>query len=87
MVPRAIADVRRKFPNLLIDVDILKIEEAIDYLLLGKGEVVAMSHKLEHPMLTFEPLAQGAAHLHRPARSSAGTARAASPPTRSSNTP
>ena len=49
----------RKFPNLLIDVDILKIEEAIDYLLLGKGEVVAVSHKLEHPMLTFEPLAQG----------------------------
>jgi DNA-binding transcriptional LysR family regulator len=59
MVPRAIADVRRKFPNLLIDVDILKIEEAIDYLLLGKGEVVAVSHKFEHPMLTFEPLAKG----------------------------
>ncbi len=59
MVPRAIADVRRKFPNLLIDVDILKIEEATDYLLLGKGEVVAVSHKLDHPMLTFEPLAKG----------------------------
>lgn len=59
MVPRAIADVRRKFPSLLIDVDILKIEEAIDYLLLGKGEAVAVSHKLEHPMLTFEPLAKG----------------------------
>jgi DNA-binding transcriptional LysR family regulator len=59
MVPRAIADVRRKFPALLIDVDILKIEEAIDYLLLGKGEAVAVSHKLEHPMLIFEPLAQG----------------------------
>ena len=59
MVPRAIADVRRAFPNLLIDVDILKIEEAIDYLLLGKGEAVAVSHKLEHPMLTFEPLAKG----------------------------
>lgn len=59
MVPRAIGDVRRKFPNLLIDVDILKIEEAIDYLLLGKGEVVALSHKVEHPMLTYEPLAKG----------------------------
>ena len=59
MVPRAIADVRGKFPNLMIDVDILKIEEAIDYLLLGKGEAVAVSHKLEHPMLTFEPLARG----------------------------
>jgi DNA-binding transcriptional LysR family regulator len=59
MVPRAIAAVRKKFPNLLIEVDILKIEEAIDYLLLGKGEVVAMSHKYEHPMLSYEPLATG----------------------------
>ena len=59
MVPRAIASVRRKFPDLLIDIDILKIEEAIDYLLLGKGEAVAISHLYEHPMLTFEPLAEG----------------------------
>ena len=59
MVPRAIADVRRAFPNLLIEVDILKIEEAIDYLLLRKGELVAVSHKLDHPMLVFEALAKG----------------------------
>lgn len=59
MVPSAIALVRRKYPNLLIDVDILKIEEAIDYLLLGKGEGVAVSYKHDHPMLTFEPLAKG----------------------------
>src|SRR5262245_2711877 len=48
MVPRAISGVRRRFPNLLIDFDVLKIEEAIDYLLLGKGEVVAMSYRYEH---------------------------------------
>jgi DNA-binding transcriptional LysR family regulator len=59
MVPRAIKRVREKYPKLLIDVDILKIEEAIDYLLLGKGEVVTISYKLEHPLLTFEPLAMG----------------------------
>ena len=59
MVPRAIAEVRRKYPNLLIDIDVLKIEEAIDYLLLGKGELVAISYKLDHPMLTFLPLAEG----------------------------
>ena len=52
MVPRAIADVRKAFPNLLIEIDILKIEEAVDYLLLGKGELVAMSCKIDHPMLT-----------------------------------
>jgi DNA-binding transcriptional LysR family regulator len=59
MVPRAIADVKRSFPSLLIEVGILKIEEAVDYLLLGKGEAVAVSHAIEHPMLTCEPLAEG----------------------------
>jgi len=59
MVPRAIEGVRRRFPNLLIDMDVLKFEEALDYILLGKGEAVAMSSRLDHPMLTFEPLAKG----------------------------
>ncbi len=59
MVPRAVADVRRKFPSLLIDLDVLKLEDVVDYLLLGKGELVAISYRLEHPMVTFAPLAEG----------------------------
>jgi DNA-binding transcriptional LysR family regulator len=59
MVPRAIAEVRGIYPELRIEFDVLKIEEAIDYLLLGKGEAVAMSYRLEHPLLTFEPLGRG----------------------------
>ncbi len=59
MVPRAIAEIQRKLPNLIVEIDVLKIEEAIDYLLLGKGEAVAMSYKLDHPLLTFEALATG----------------------------
>jgi len=59
MVPRAVADVRKAFPNLLIEVDILKNEDVVDYLLLAKGELVAMSYKFDHPMLTFKPLARG----------------------------
>jgi DNA-binding transcriptional LysR family regulator len=59
MVPRAVADVRRKFPSLLIDLDVLKLEDVVDYLLLGKGELVAISYRLEHPMVTFTPLAEG----------------------------
>jgi len=59
MVPRAIASLRRRFPDLLVDIDILKIEEAIDFLLLGRGELVVLSHKYDHPALTFEPLARG----------------------------
>jgi DNA-binding transcriptional LysR family regulator len=59
MVPRAIERVRRRYPDLRIDINILKIEEAIDYLLLGKGDCVAMSYRLDHPGLDFLPLASG----------------------------
>jgi DNA-binding transcriptional LysR family regulator len=59
MVPRAVAALRKRFPGLLIDVGVLQIEEAIDYLLLGMGEVVAVSSPPEHPMLHIEPLAKG----------------------------
>ncbi|CAN5212212.1 LysR family transcriptional regulator [soil metagenome] len=59
MVPRAIERVRRRFTDLRIDINILKIEEAIDYLLLGRGDCVAMSYRLDHPGLDFLPLASG----------------------------
>ncbi|BCH26537.1 LysR family transcriptional regulator [Mesorhizobium sp. L-8-10] len=59
MVPRAIAGLRRRYPELGLDVNILKIEEAIDYLLLGRGEVVAISSRFDHPLIEFEPLANG----------------------------
>jgi DNA-binding transcriptional LysR family regulator len=59
MVPGAVAKVMAAYPDIRVNFDILKIEEAIDYLMLGKGELVAMSYKLNHPSLTFEPLSKG----------------------------
>jgi DNA-binding transcriptional LysR family regulator len=59
MAPLAVADLRRRYPALLVDLDILKLEDAIDFLLLGRGEAAAVSARLEHPAITFEPLAQG----------------------------
>lgn len=59
MVPRAIADIKRRYPDLRLDIDILKIEDAIDYLMLGRGEFVVMSYRFDHPAILFEPLAQG----------------------------
>jgi DNA-binding transcriptional LysR family regulator len=59
MAPRAVERLRRAHPDLRLEINILKIEEAIDYLLLGKGELVAVSHRIEHPALHFEPLASG----------------------------
>ncbi len=59
MVPRAVAALRRRYPDLRIDIDIIKIEDAIDYLMLAKGEFAVMSYRFEHPSLIFEPLAKG----------------------------
>ncbi|MCB1383217.1 MAG: LysR family transcriptional regulator [Notoacmeibacter sp.] len=59
MMPRAVKKLRSRFPALALDIDILKIEEALDYLLLGRGEVVALSHRVEHSVLAMEPLVSG----------------------------
>ncbi len=56
---RAIRRVRQRFPDLFIDLNILKIEETADYLLLERGEFVLMSSPIENPALHSEPLAQG----------------------------
>ncbi|ODT83957.1 MAG: LysR family transcriptional regulator [Pelagibacterium sp. SCN 64-44] len=59
MMPRAVARLRRRYADLALDIDILKLEEASDYLLLGRGEMVAVSSRFEHPLIAFEPLAGG----------------------------
>ncbi len=59
MVPRAIADIKRRYPDIRLDIDILKIEDAIDYVMLGRGEFVVMSYRFDHPSILFEPLARG----------------------------
>src|SRR5260370_16666067 len=56
MVPRAIERVRRRYPDLRMDINILKIEEAVDYLLLGRGDCVAMSYRLDPSAPHFLPL-------------------------------
>ena len=55
-VPRAVEKTRRRYPDLRMDINILKIEEAIDYLLLGKGDCAAISYRLDHPALDFLPI-------------------------------
>ena len=56
---RAISDVRHRFPDLFIDLNILKIEETLDYLLLERGEFVMMSYPVENPALENELVATG----------------------------
>jgi len=59
ILPRVVRRLRGKFPDLKMEINVLKIEEAINYLLLKKGELVAMSYKIDHPGLMSHPLAVG----------------------------
>lgn len=59
ILPRAVTRLRGKFPELKMEINVLKIEEAINYLLLKKGELVAMSYKIDHPGLKSHPLSEG----------------------------
>ncbi|MGR3590410.1 MAG: LysR family transcriptional regulator [Limimaricola soesokkakensis] len=56
---RAIRRLRRRWPDLYIDLNILKIEETLDYLLLERGEFVMMSYPVENPAIESEPVATG----------------------------
>ncbi|MBD9529651.1 MULTISPECIES: LysR family transcriptional regulator [Paracoccus] len=56
---RAIRSIRARFPDLFIDLNILKIEETSDYLLLERGEFVLMSSAIQNSALNSEPLVQG----------------------------
>ncbi len=59
LAAQAIRHVRRRFPELYIDLNVLKIEETVDYLLLERGEFIAMSSRFPHPSLEFRPLGVG----------------------------
>lgn len=59
MVPRAVDRLSSQYPELQFNIETLKIEEAVDYLLLERGELVCMSYRFEHPALDFQPLSTG----------------------------
>lgn len=59
LAARTVRHVRRRFPELYIDLNVLKLEEAVDYLLLEGGEFVAMSYHFPHPSLDFRLIGTG----------------------------
>lgn len=56
---RTIRVLRRRYPDLFIDLNILKIEETPDYLLLERGEFVIMSSPVRNPGIESEEIACG----------------------------
>lgn len=59
MIPQAVARFRERFPDVRVNIELIKIEEAIDYLMLRKGEVCCMSYRLDNASIEFSPLARG----------------------------
>lgn len=56
---RATSSIRARYPDLYIDLNILKIEETTDYLLLERGEFVIMSSPVYNPGIQSEKIAHG----------------------------
>jgi DNA-binding transcriptional LysR family regulator len=56
VLPRAIKNLRQKHPDLKMKVDVIKIDEALDYIVLKKGEIAALSWKIDHPSILYQPL-------------------------------
>jgi DNA-binding transcriptional LysR family regulator len=56
---RVVRSVRKHYPDLFIDLNILKIEETLDYLLLERGEFVIMSSPVRNPGLESTEIALG----------------------------
>lgn len=56
---RAIRDLRERYPDLYIDLNILKIEETVDYLLLERGEFVIMSSPVQNAGIENTQIAEG----------------------------
>lgn len=56
---RALRRVRSRYANLFIDLNILKIEETVDYLLLERGEFVVMSSAVQNEAIENQQIAEG----------------------------
>ncbi|MHA3976983.1 LysR substrate-binding domain-containing protein [Halovulum sp. GXIMD14794] len=56
---RVLRQVRSRYADLFIDLNILKIEETVDYLLLERGEFVIMSSAVQSAAIENEQIAEG----------------------------
>lgn len=56
ILPLAVRRMKAAFPDLRMTINQVKIEEAVDYLLLQRGELVANSYKIDHPSLISHPI-------------------------------
>jgi DNA-binding transcriptional LysR family regulator len=56
---RTLQRLRSRYDDLFVDMNVLKIEETVDYLLLERGEFVIMSSAVENAAIENEQIAEG----------------------------
>lgn len=56
---RVLRQVRSRYDDLFIDMNVLKIEEMVDYLLLERGEFVIMSSAVQNAAIQNDKIAEG----------------------------
>lgn len=56
---RVLKQVRSRYEDLFVDLNILKIEETVDYLLLERGEFVVMNSAVSNAAIENEKIAEG----------------------------
>jgi DNA-binding transcriptional LysR family regulator len=59
LVPAAIASLHRNLPKLTYHVDVLLIDQILDYLLFQRGECVVSIFPIRHPLVQSKVLGQG----------------------------
>jgi DNA-binding transcriptional LysR family regulator len=59
LVPRAVAAMRSALPQLNFKVDVLLVDQIIDYLLFHRGECVLSIFPVRHPLVRSKPIGNG----------------------------
>jgi DNA-binding transcriptional LysR family regulator len=59
LVPKTVAAMRVTLPELSFQVDVLLIEQIIDYLLFQRGECVVSVFPVRHPLVQCKPIGKG----------------------------
>ncbi|TIU13009.1 MAG: LysR family transcriptional regulator [Mesorhizobium sp.] len=59
IVPRAMLRLRRRYPKLIMRLDVLSVSQVTDYLVFGEGEMVVGLYQQNHPSIATQILGSG----------------------------
>lgn len=59
LVPRAMLRLRKRYPKLIMRLDVLSISQVTDYLVFGEGEMVIGVYQQDHPSISTQLLGSG----------------------------